>query len=427
MTAGRATVGIVAVGSTGDVLPHLGVAMSLADEGHDVIFATHESHRRRVTSLGLAFHSLPMEPQDELTEERAARMRRSPREAAAAVGEAFLPWVRPLAFAIDDFTSGCDLVLLTTLAWPGIHSAAAQGIPSISLHLQPLEPTREFPPAVLTGRRLPRVANRVMAQQVQRLMLRPHMAVVNEIRRSHGLATMTAREHVQWLAASNHPGLHGWSPAVARRPADWRRELQVVGYWWPPSSEWSPPARLADFLSSGSPPVHIGFGSASPAPPEVLARVVRDAVQESGTRAVVVGGWAGLGDQPEFESDDVLVIDWAPHEWLFPRVSAVVHHAGCGTTAAALRAGVPSVPVPVALDQPFWAHRAHALGVATRPISPRELTGRALGDALRFAVRDRGMTARARELAGVISAENGTGAVVQAVRAQLTSQERRRV
>jgi UDP:flavonoid glycosyltransferase YjiC (YdhE family) len=419
MAAERTTVGIVAIGSTGDVLPHLGVGAALADDGHDVVVATHESYRDAVTALGLGFHSLPMEPRDELTEERAARMRTGPSEAAAVVGEVFAPWVRRLAFGVDELTDRCDLVLLSTMAWPGIHSAMARGIPSISLHLQPLEPTREFPPSVLVGRRVPSVANRALGAYVQRLMHRPHMEVVNEIRGAHGLRPMTARDHVRWLADNDHPGLHGWSPSVARRPADWRGGLRVVGYWWPPSSTWIPPTELEDFIANGPAPVYIGFGSASPAPPAALAAMVSEAVREAGARAVVLAGWGGLGRRPELASDDVLVVDRVAHDWLFPRVAAAVHHGGCGTSAAAIRAGVPSVPVPVALDQPFWADRLHRLGVGTAPVRASGLTGRSLAEALRVATGDPGMAARARTLSQRVQAERGEHAVVEAVRGAL--------
>ncbi|MDV3220442.1 glycosyltransferase [Intrasporangium sp.] len=415
----RATVGVVAIGSTGDVLPHLGVARALTDEGHEVVVATHESYRSHVTALGPAFHSLPMEPEEELTEERAARMRRGPTEAAAVVGEVFSPWARRLAFAVDEFTAGCDIVLLSTMAWPGIHSAMGRGIPSISLHLQPLEPTREFPPSVLAGRPLPRLANRALGAHVQRLMHRPHMAVVNEVRGAHGLAPMTERDHVRWLAETDHPGLHGWSPRVAARPRDWRGGLRVVGYWWPPSSTWSPSGELEDFLASGPPPVYIGFGSSSPAAPETLATVVRDALRESGTRAVVLAGWGGLAGRGELEGDDVIVVRRVAHDWLLPRVSAAVHHAGCGTSAAAIRAGVPSVPVPVSLDQPFWADRLHRIGVGTAPIPARRLSGSALGAAIRRATSDEAMAGRARVLAEQVRGERGDRAVVDAVRLAL--------
>ncbi|MGQ7754229.1 glycosyltransferase [Streptomyces sp. WC2508] len=100
----------------------------------------------------------------------------------------------------------------------------------------------------------------------------------------------------------------------------------------------------------------------APGQGERLGELVAAAVTRAGVRAVVQAGWAGLSAV----SDDVLAIGDLPHDWLCPRTAAVVHHAGAGTTAAGLRAGVPAVPVPVMADQPFWAARLHRFGVAPR-------------------------------------------------------------
>ncbi|MFD0652644.1 glycosyltransferase [Streptomyces malaysiensis] len=145
------------------------------------------------------------------------------------------------------------------------------------------------------------------------------------------------------------------------RPADWPSQVEVVGYWWPARPrDWQPPAELTDFLQAGPPPVFIGFGSMAPGQGERLGELVTAAVARAGVRAVVQAGWAGL----TASGDDILTVGDLPHDWLFPRTAAVVHHAGAGTTAAGLRAGVPAVAVPAMADQPFWAARLHRLGVA---------------------------------------------------------------
>jgi sterol 3beta-glucosyltransferase len=144
---------------------------------------------------------------------------------------------------------------------------------------------------------------------------------------------------------------------------------------------------------------------------ERLHDVVAAAVKRAGVRAVVQSGWAGLGPA----GDDILVVDDLPHDWLFPRTAAVVHHAGAGTTGAGLRAGVPAVPVPVLVDQPFWADRLHRLGVAPRPLPMHELTAETLTDALRTCLDRSSYRDRATELARRISAEDGPAGVLSLV------------
>ena len=105
-------------------------------------------------------------------------------------------------------------------------------------------------------------------------------------------------------------------------------------------------------MAAGEPPVYIGFGSMAGRNPEQLAMLILEALAKSGQRGLLLTGWGGL--RPELVPDNVFVLDSAPHSWLFPRMAAVVHHGGAGTTAEGLRAGVPTVIVPFAFDQPFW-------------------------------------------------------------------------
>ncbi|WP_307651566.1 glycosyltransferase [Streptomyces sp. DSM 42143] len=120
-------------------------------------------------------------------------------------------------------------------------------------------------------------------------------------------------------------------------------------------------------------------------------------------------GWAGVAAH----SEDVLTVGQVAHEWLFPRTAAVVHHAGAGTTAAGLRAGVPAVPTPVYGDQSFWSARLHGLGVSPRAVPFSRLTSDTLADAIRAAVHNPVYRRRARLIAGGIAAEDGTGGFVR--------------
>jgi sterol 3beta-glucosyltransferase len=144
---------------------------------------------------------------------------------------------------------------------------------------------------------------------------------------------------------------------------------------------------------------------------EPLSDVVAAAVRRAGVRAVVQSGWAELGAA----GDDVLLVGDLPHDWLFPRTAAVVHHAGAGTTAAGLRAGVPAVPVPFLVDQPFWAERLHRLGVAPQPLPLQELTADTLADALRSCLDETTYRDRATELGHRIRAEDGAAVVLSLV------------
>jgi sterol 3beta-glucosyltransferase len=208
------------------------------------------------------------------------------------------------------------------------------------------------------------------------------------------------------------PVQHGYSPTVLPRPADWRPELDVAGYLWPwADPEWRPSDELSAFLDDGPPPVFVGFGSCVFDDGPGLSALIAEALAQAGVRGVVQAGWTGLrGD-----SDRLLGIGEAPHEWLFPRMAAVVHHAGAGTSAAGLRAGVPTVATPVVSDEPFWASRMAQLGVGPRPIPHRRLTADRLAAAVGAAVTSGHHRERAEWVAARIAGEDGAGHIVTAV------------
>jgi UDP:flavonoid glycosyltransferase YjiC (YdhE family) len=270
---------------------------------------------------------------------------------------------------------------------------------------------------MVAGRSLGRLGNRAggrLLQQAERIFF----AGINDIRAEHGLAPTTPAATRRAQARAHWPILHGISPHVVPRPRDWRPGLDVVGYWWPPMPpDWAPPAELCRFVEAGPPPVFVGFGSTNPGDPDRLSHTVVTALRRAGRRGVIQAGWAELAGT----DDDMLTVGDVPHGWLFPRMAAVVHAAGAGTTAAGLRAGVPVVPVPMTGDGPFWSYRLRTLGVTPGPIRFKELTADRLADAVRQAVTEPAYRDRAAGVAAAIAPEDGAAAVVRVVDASLSS------
>ncbi|MBK8050611.1 MAG: hypothetical protein IPK16_28010 [Anaerolineales bacterium] len=139
-----------------------------------------------------------------------------------------------------------------------------------------------------------------------------------------------------------------------------------------------------------------------------------DALAQSGQRGLLLTGWGGL--RTTQVPINVFVVDAAPHQWLFPRMAAVIHHGGAGTTAEGLRAGIPTIIVPFAFDQHFWGARIHAMGLGPAPIPQKKLTAAKLAEAIRRAVNDQDMARRAHACGQAISAEHGVEHAVNVVR-----------
>jgi UDP:flavonoid glycosyltransferase YjiC (YdhE family) len=189
--------------------------------------------------------------------------------------------------------------------------------------------------------------------------------------------------------------------------------VNLTGYWFLDERRgWEPPPVLADFLDAGPRPVYVGFGSMRPKNPEATARTIRTALREAGVRGIIQAA-------PEISTDDVLALQDLPHSWLFPRMAAVVHHGGAGTTAAGLRAGVPTVVCPFFGDQPYWGERVAALGAGPEPVPFKSFNAPRLAVAIRDALQSPHIAARSTALARRLSAEDGVGRACKALEAIL--------
>lgn len=230
-----------------------------------------------------------------------------------------------------------------------------------------------------------------------------------------GVMTKTRKEELglRGKARVNRtPVLYGISRHVIDVPTSPARPRHTTGYWFMPrDANWQAPQALQEFLAEPGPVVSIGFGSMTSERPEKTTELVLGAIRDAKVRAVLLSGWGGLHSLEG--APDVLCADALPHDWLFPRVHAVVHHGGAGTTGAALASGTPSLVVPFTMDQPFWGARVAALGVGASPIPRRNLTRAALANSLRQLVDDAELRARARSLGEAIRAEDGVGTAVR--------------
>ncbi|TXS57574.1 glycosyltransferase [Streptomyces sp. t39] len=391
---------IVTAGSRGDVAPFTGLGRRLRDAGHEVALAAHPSFAALVGGCGLVHRPVPGDPRQLLRAWSGAASRDETRALTRAYADGLADGVA------DAVAAGTDLVLTAFGPAPLSRTAAAAfGVPVVGTYLTPVFATSRFalPGARSSDGRGPDdhlAAGRAVLGRAEGVFA----GAVRRLRARFGLP-----EDTPSAAGDVRPVFHGYSPLVVPRPDDWPPRVGVTGYWWPSRPDgWRPPAGPADFLRSGPPPVFIGFGSMAPGQGERLGGLVAAAVRRAGVRAVVQAGWAGLSGA----GDDILAVGDVPHDWLFPRTAAVVHHAGAGTTGAGLRAGVPAVPVPVMADQPFWASRLCELGVAPRALPFQDLTAEALGDAIRAALDDPAHRRRAAGLARRIAAEDGAAAVL---------------
>ncbi|KAA3663008.1 MAG: glycosyltransferase, partial [Chloroflexi bacterium] len=402
---------IFTIGSRGDVQPYVALGCRLQAVGHTVSIATYSYYRAFIESYGLAIRPFPGDPH-ELMSSPVARewvaSQQNPVRFIRAFIELTKTQLEPLFNSAAICDEDTDLIIYSDLGVVGQHVAEYLDIPSVQTHLQPFGYTREFPavgsPPWL---RLGGTYNRISHILTDQVMWQPFRSTVNEWRREElSLPPTPFFGPYKQLKRQQQLVLSAFSPTVVPKPADWAQRHKITGYWFlPPPPGWIPPAGLLDFLDAGPPPIYIGFGSMFDGHPQALSKMVLTAVKQAGCRLILSAGWGGLST--DSLPDNVFLIKSAPHEWLFPKMAAVVHHGGAGTTAAGLRAGVPNVVIPYFADQHFWGSRVYESGAGPKPVARRKLTEDRLTAVLQQATQDSQMQARAAQIGRNIRDEDG--------------------
>jgi sterol 3beta-glucosyltransferase len=407
---------IIAAGSRGDVQPYVALGAGLQRAGYPVGVLTSQDFQPLVTAHGLAFHDLGGNMQavtqgmQHLLEQGnflkiLSRMQGAAQELALQAVKNGLPACQGSQLII----SGLGGLFV------GLALAEKLGLPLIQAYLYPFTPTREFPGVLtpLPQGRLTAWANRSSHRLGQQMMWQATRPADNKARREL-LGLPPAPVFGPFTRERTAPVIYGYSPQVIPRPGDWGDNQQVTGYWFldPPAS-WQPPSALVDFLQAGPPPVFVGFGSMGSQKPEQTTALIVQALAQTGQRGVLLSDWNGFRSEALPES--VFLTGPVPYSWLFPQMTAVVHHGGAGTTAAGLAAGVPSILAPFMGDQPFWAQRVHQLGVGPKPIPRRRLTVEHLSAAIHIAVTDDTMRAAAARLGERIREEDGVARAVAVI------------
>ena len=411
---------IPVTGSRGDLQPYIALGKGLRAIGHQVRIATHADFAATVLSEGIEFAAIAGSSCALHNTEGAWRMTRAGRNPFVYLRELIRlrePFFNDLLSRTAEACRDGGLVLLTqTTLLVGMSAAEKWGLPYIITSLQPTGPSRHLPnclfpelPTWLPGRGAYNYLSHLVAGgyiwlQLRSLLNKARLAVLDLPPLPFCGPPVSLFEET--------PALVGYSRRVIPPPPDWGKNIQVTGFWFldAPSS-WHPPADLVDFLESGEAPVCLGFGSMTDGDAEQATEVALKALDATGLRAVMLTGWGGLCGRSL--SDRVFVARSVPHDWLFPRSAAVIHHGGAGTTAAALRAGVPALVVPFSGDQFLWGRRVFSLGLGPRPIPRRALSVERLTGALRALTENSSLQRRASEFGAAIRAEDGVGQAVR--------------
>lgn len=414
---------ILTYGSRGDVQPFVALGRALVARGHEVTLGTARRFETFVREAGLGFAPMSDAMLNLLDTEAGRDMMESTQGVLQS-----LKWTVMLtrtvgpaqAELIGDSWAAAeavdpDLIVFHPKTYAGPHIAEKCGNPAVLAMLVPMMvPTGERPNVGFpdTGWQW---WNRFSYRFVNRTMAFSAGRHVREMRAERGLPKQRRFDLLRDSRGRMLPVLNAVSPSVLPAPRDWPDEAVMTGYWFTDHGDWTPPEDLAAFLEAGPPPVYVGFGSMAGRSPGRLAKAVIEALTRTGMRGIIATGWGGL--KPADLPDTIHKIEGAPHDWLFPRMAAIVHHGGAGTTAAAIRAGKPQVVVPFFGDQPFWGKIMAQHGVAPDPIAQKSLTADNLAEALRRVTGDPAMARAAEALGAAVRQEDGLKRAVEVIEA----------
>ncbi len=400
---------LLTFGSRGDVQPFVALGAALRARGHAVTLCTGQGFEDMITAQGLASVPLSVDIRAliDSPEVRAAMRSLSGKVRAWRASREMMRRQLDETWEIAH-AQRPEIMVYHPKALLAPYLAESLDAVAIPAFLQPaFTATAAFPNPLLPFASLGGLGNRLSHRFLQRVMRLGQAALLRDWRRHRpDRAPPTLRDPFD-----GHPSggeifrLHAHSAHLVPRPEDWPERERVTGYWFTdPDPGWQPPPALAAFLDQGPPPVYVGFGSMPADDSGRMTRLVIRALERTSQRGILAAGWGGL--EKTGPTDRIHMLDTAPHAWLFPRCSAVVHHGGAGTTHEALRWGRPSVVCPVFGDQPFWGRRVAALGAGPVPLRQKHLSADALATALATALAPESVS-RAAELGEAIGRETG--------------------
>lgn len=402
---------ILTFGSRGDVQPYVALGAALKARGHTVTVATGQGFTELIEGHGLTSASFSVDVRELIntpTMQKAIRSWTGKFRAWREFQDVFRQQLVESWNLAQDLQP--EVILYHPKGTAAPHLGEKLGIPTLPGFVIPgMVPTTAFPSPLLPFHDLGRTGNWLTHELLLLLARKSYDRPIRDWRvetlgleAEHSLDVFTGYDP----RGRNVPRLHGYSAALAPPSPDWPKEQDpITGYWFlDQNTKWTPSQELEHFLAFGPPPVYVGFGSMPTRDAAGLTRLVLEALEQTGRRGVLSLGWGGL--EKTAVPDNVHLLEQAPHDWLFPRCAAVIHHGGSGTTHEGLRWGCPSVICPVLVDQPFWGRRVHGLGAGPKPIPLEKLTAAALARQIQAALEP-ATRAHAQAASQKIQAEPG--------------------
>lgn len=395
-------------GSMGDLMPFVALAKELANSGHHVVLGGPNLFELPARDHGLEFRAVGSHVTREAYDALMDRVRAeiNPRKQLQILQQDVLVADLDKQYAdVLHHLADIDLVVCHWMQLAGMMAAEKASVPRITLTLNPVGLGCLCLPSMPDGTRS---GQRNVGRELADLLWGDG---VQHFRTACGLPPIRSVTEYQYSGGLN---LVAVSRHLLSDCSQWPPEHRVVGFFeQSAAADWKPDEQLAAFVEGGEKPVVVSFGSMSGTDARETTRLVVNAIEQLGCRAIIQAGWASLGE--ELPSSNILRVGYVPHDWLFQRAACVVHHGGAGTTGSALRAGMPSVIVWHMLDQPYWGTVLSASGLGPKPIARNDVDSDSLAALIRSATGNAVFGDACRKIGGLMRNESGARLAAQII------------
>ncbi|MFN8579124.1 MAG: glycosyltransferase [Candidatus Sericytochromatia bacterium] len=412
-------ISIITLGSRGDVQPYLALGLGLKEQGFNVKLLANENFKEFISDFNIDFHPIRGNVHELVNSEAGKDLLES------GYSIKFIKkFTNIMSEYFDNFfddmlegTKGTDFIIFSPLCFVAQQVAEYLGVKSMTANLQPFNRTNELPSFMFpeTFSFIPKynlMTHLVFEQAVwQSVRHTVNKNIVKKLNRPK-IGFWGRRNELEKL---KFPMIYGFSKYIIKRPNDWNKNHKITGYWFLDTQKnFKPEKELLKFLDTDKKIIYAGFGSMVNRNPEETSNMIIKSIKGLNVKLIIMTGWGGLSISDNYE--DIHVVNQIPHDWIFPKINAVIHHCGAGTTSATLRAGIPSISVPFFGDQPFWSNQIYKLGLSTKPINRKDLNSSNLREAIIESIANDNLINRAKIISKKINSENGISNAVETIK-----------
>lgn len=405
---------IICSGSRGDFQPYISIARELKKQGKEVRITAGASQEDFVKNYGIDVFPISIDVSNANVDPKLledAGSSDNPLKMLLTFNK-----MKHLGHEILKETfkacSGSELIIYHPGCAVGYFAAEELGIPSVLASPFPIHKNDDYLSVVMYGKSKNTKFKRALSYKLiyKMLWMTSSLSIKKLWKEQYGKLPKNYGCTFDLHNNPKNPAVISCSNHIFNRPNSLNENIQQSGYFFLDEDEYTPSNELQDFLNSGEKPIYIGFGSMLKESEKAhYAQMAVKALQKANKRGVLYG-FGEIEDLPS----NIIVVKTTPHSWLFPKMSAVCHHGGAGTSAEGFRAGIPSIIVPFSNDQFAWAYRSFDLGIGVKPIHKKDLNEDNLVKAIK-SVFDKEIIENSKQIGVKIKSETGLKDAVEAI------------